>query len=78
MYGGAGGASQERLGFVGLFRCELFQDLPSSARATLTRLHRSGDYAGAMHEFGRWNRAGGRVLRGLTRRREAEARLDAG
>ncbi|MFN3989804.1 MAG: lysozyme [Erythrobacter sp.] len=45
------------------------------ARATLTKKHIAGDYAGAAAEFARWNRAGGRVLRGLTRRREAEAAL---
>jgi lysozyme len=44
-------------------------------RATLTRRHIAGDYAGAVAEFARWNRAGGRVLRGLVRRREAEAQL---
>ena len=45
------------------------------ARATLTKKHIAGDYAGAAREFGRWNRAGGRVLAGLTRRRAAEAAL---
>jgi GH24 family phage-related lysozyme (muramidase) len=44
-------------------------------RATLTRRHRAGDYCGAAGEFRRWNRAGGRVLSGLTRRRAAEAAL---
>lgn len=44
-------------------------------RATLTARHRAGDYAGAAKEFARWNRAGGRVLAGLTRRRAAEAKL---
>ena len=48
------------------------------ARATLTRLHRAGDHAGALREFARWNRAGGRVLRGLIRRRAAEAQVYAG
>jgi len=47
-------------------------------RATLTRKHRAGDYAGAAREFLRWNKAGGRVMRGLTRRREAEAKLYGG
>jgi lysozyme len=47
------------------------------ARATLTRRHRAGDHAGARREFARWNRAGGRVLPGLTRRRAAEAALYA-
>lgn len=42
-------------------------------RATLTAKHKAGDYAGAANEFHRWNRAGGRVLPGLTRRRAAEA-----
>lgn len=44
-------------------------------RATLTRRHRAGDHAGAAVEFARWNRAGGRVMMGLSRRREAEAAL---
>lgn len=44
-------------------------------RSTLLRKHKAGDYAGAANEFLRWNRAAGRVMRGLTRRREAEATL---
>ncbi len=44
-------------------------------RATLTRRHKAGDHAGAVKEFARWNKAGGRVLAGLTRRRAAEVRL---
>lgn len=45
------------------------------ARATLTRKHVAGDHAGAAREFARWNRAGGKVLKGLVRRRAAEAAL---
>lgn len=45
------------------------------ARATLTRKHIAGDFRGAAAEFSRWNRAGGRVLAGLTRRRAAERAL---
>jgi GH24 family phage-related lysozyme (muramidase) len=45
------------------------------ARATLTQRHIAGDHAGAAREFARWNRAGGRVLKGLVRRRAAEAEL---
>lgn len=45
------------------------------ANATLTRKHKAGDFAGAADEFRRWNKAGGRVLPGLTRRRAAEAAL---
>lgn len=47
-------------------------------RATLTRRHIAGDYAGAAAEFARWKYAGGRVLRGLVRRRAAEAALYRG
>jgi lysozyme len=47
-------------------------------RATLTRRHIAGDFAGAASEFARWNRSGGRVLAGLTRRRAAEAKLYRG
>ena len=47
------------------------------AGATLTRKHRAGDYAGATAEFARWNRAGGRVMAGLVKRRAAEAELYA-
>ena len=47
-------------------------------RATLTRKHIAGDYAGAAREFARWNRAAGRVLPGLTRRRASEAKLYRG
>ena len=47
-------------------------------RATLTQRHLAGDFAAAAREFARWNRAGGRVLRGLVRRRAAEADLYAG
>ncbi|WDA39921.1 lysozyme [Erythrobacter sp. BLCC-B19] len=45
------------------------------ARATLTRKHIAGDHAGAAREFGRWNRACGHVMKGLIRRRAAEAEL---
>lgn len=44
-------------------------------RATLTRLHKAGDFAAAAAEFGKWIHAGGRPLPGLRRRREAEAAL---
>ncbi len=47
-------------------------------RSTLLRLHNAGDFEGAAKQFVRWNRAGGQVLRGLTRRREAEAALYQG
>lgn len=41
--------------------------------STLLRKLNAGDYLGAKEQFGRWNRAGGKVMRGLSRRRAAEA-----
>ncbi len=43
--------------------------------STLLRKHLAGDYAGAAAEFAKWNKAGKKVLAGLTRRRAAEAAL---
>ena len=45
------------------------------AQSTLLRLLNAGDYAGAAAQFGRWNKAAGRVLPGLVRRRAAERAL---
>jgi lysozyme len=42
-------------------------------KSTLLRLLNQGDYDGAAGQFQRWNKAGGKVLKGLTRRRKAEA-----
>lgn len=43
--------------------------------STLLRKLNARDYAGAAAEFGKWNKAGGQVLKGLVRRRAAEAAL---
>lgn len=43
--------------------------------STLLRKLNARDYDGAALEFAKWNKAGGRVLNGLTRRRAAEATL---
>ena len=43
--------------------------------STLLRKLNSLDYSGASKEFERWNKAGGKVLAGLTRRRIAERDL---
>ncbi|WP_165464241.1 lysozyme [Enterobacter cloacae] len=47
----------------------------SLSTSTLLRKLNAGDYAGAAEEFLRWNKAGGKVLNGLTRRRGAERAL---
>lgn len=44
-------------------------------KSTLLKKHNAGDFVGAAKEFGRWNKAGGEVRAGLTRRRAAEAAL---
>lgn len=49
-----------------------FGNLKSS---TLLKKLNASDYIGASKEFERWNRAGGKVLNGLTRRRIAERDL---
>lgn len=46
--------------------------------STLAKKLNAGDYAGACREILRWNKAGGRVLSGLTKRRLAEYRLCMG
>lgn len=43
--------------------------------STLLKKHLAGDYAGAKAQFALWNKAKGKVLNGLTRRRAAEADL---
>ena len=43
--------------------------------STLLRKLLAGDYEGAQQQFARWNRAGGKEMPGLTRRRAAEAEL---
>uniref|UniRef100_UPI000225FC22 lysozyme n=1 Tax=Paracoccus sp. TRP TaxID=412597 RepID=UPI000225FC22 len=43
--------------------------------STLLRKLNAGDYAGAAAEFPTWNKAGGKVLNGLVRRRAAERAL---
>jgi lysozyme len=45
--------------------------------ATLTKLHKAGKYLRAQGEFAKWNKNDGKVMRGLTRRRTAEAELYA-
>ncbi|EHM45252.1 lysozyme [Hafnia alvei] len=43
--------------------------------STLLKKLNAGDYSGAANEFTKWNKAGGKELAGLTRRREAEKSL---
>lgn len=45
------------------------------AKSSVIRKHNAGDFAGAAQSFALWNKAAGRVMAGLTRRRAAEASL---
>lgn len=45
------------------------------ANSTLLKKLNAGDYQAAADEFVKWNKAGGKVLSGLTRRRQAERML---
>lgn len=44
-------------------------------RSTLVRKANAGDIVGACNELPKWNRAGGKVVRGLSNRRAAEREL---
>ncbi|MDA8928923.1 lysozyme [Gammaproteobacteria bacterium] len=52
---------------------------PSNLNAsTMLKVLNSGDYDGVPEQIKRWNKAGGKVLEGLIRRRNAEALLFEG
>lgn len=46
--------------------------------STLLKLLNARDYAAAAEQFPRWNKAGGKVLNGLVKRRAAERRMFVG
>jgi len=48
------------------------------AKSTLLKRVNAGDHAGAAKEFHKWNKGGGKVLAGLTRRRASESLLYQG
>jgi lysozyme len=50
----------------------------AACRSTLIRKANAGDLRGACAELLKWDRAGGKKVRGLTRRREAEHKLCMG
>lgn len=47
----------------------------AACKSTLVRKANAGDVVGACNELLKWNRAGGRVVKGLTNRREAEREM---
>ncbi len=49
--------------------------LSAFAGSTVLKRHKLGNFIGAARAFAMWNRGGGKILPGLIRRREAEAKL---
>ena len=49
--------------------------LGAACGSTLIRLANAGDLLGACNQLPRWNRAGGKKVRGLTRRRAEEQKM---
>ena len=47
----------------------------SLVQSTLLKMVNAGDFEGPAKQFLRWNKVGGKVVRGLTKRRQAEAEL---
>lgn len=47
----------------------------AACRSTLAKLANAGDWRGACNQLPRWDKAGGKVVRGLTNRRAAEQKL---
>jgi len=50
----------------------------AACKSTLVKKLNRSDYVGACNELLRWNRAGGRVLPGLVKRRKAERNMCLG
>ena len=63
----------ERLGAITDFAFNL--GVTALKNSTMRRKILTGDWEGAKKEILKWNKAGGKVLSGLTKRRIAESRL---
>jgi lysozyme len=70
-----GGAATTQHQFDAMVSFSYNVGIGNLTKSTLLKLHKAGDYAGAANQFALWNKAAGRVLPGLTRRRAAEAAL---
>jgi len=72
-----GGAATSQHQFDAMVSFAYNVGLGNFGSSTLLKKHKAGDYKGAAAEFARWNKAAGKVLPGLTKRRAAEAALYA-
>lgn len=73
-----GGAATSQQEFDALTSLAYNVGIGNLKSSTLLGLHRAGNKAGAAEQFARWNKAAGKVMAGLTRRRAAEAKLYRG
>ena len=73
-----GGAATSQGQFDSLISLAYNVGLGNFQSSTLLKKHRAGNKAGAAAEFAKWNKAAGKVMAGLTRRRAAEAQLYRG
>lgn len=64
--------------FDALFSLGYNIGMDALAGSTAIRRHKAGDYEGAATAFGMWNKNDGNVMRGLVRRRAAEAEMYRG
>jgi lysozyme len=69
------GSANSQAQFDALVSFSFNLGLGSLQSSTLRMKYNRGDIAGAADEFLKWNKAGGKILKGLTRRREAERLL---
>jgi GH24 family phage-related lysozyme (muramidase) len=70
-----GGAATTQCQFDAMVSFSYNVGLGNLKSSTLLKKHKAGDYPGAALEFPKWNKAAGKVLPGLVRRRAAEAAL---
>ena len=70
-----GGAATTQHQFDAMVSLAYNIGLGNFSKSTLLRKHKAGDPAGAAAQFAVWNKAAGKVMAGLTRRRAAEAAL---
>jgi GH24 family phage-related lysozyme (muramidase) len=73
--GALGGAKTTQAQFDALVSFAYNVGVGNLLSSTLLKKHKAGDFAGAALEFAKWNKAAGKVLPGLVKRRAAEAAL---
>ena len=73
--GALGGARTTQGQFDALVSFSFNVGIGNLKSSTLLKLHKAGNYSAAATQFARWNKAAGKIMKGLTLRRAAEAAL---